>query len=156
MADHSAESDTFSSSIGRYADRSDAKDEVSLPLRSDEHVVVLRKSVRDRAMRIDFSLVDQTKLVTAASELARNTLKYGGGGEVMATTLYDGLRRGIRLKFADRGPGIIDIPQALTDGFTTGAGLGLGLGGAKRLVDEFEIMSNPGEGTVVTIVKWKR
>lgn len=156
MIEHSAEHSIFSSSIGRSDDISGASDRTLLPLHSDEHVVALRKVVRDRAIGIGLSLVDQTKLVTAASELARNTLKYGGGGEVVAIALSDGVRKGIRLTFIDNGPGIADINQALTDGFTTGAGLGLGLGGAKRLVDEFEIKSNPGEGTAVTIAKWKR
>jgi serine/threonine-protein kinase RsbT len=130
--------------------------EIRLPLQSDEHVVALRKIVRERATEIKLSLVDQTKLVTAASELARNTLKYGGGGEVQALYLSDGLKQGIRLSFVDHGPGISNVEQALTDGFTTGGGLGLGLGGAKRLVDEFDIQTKTGEGTAVTITKWKR
>lgn len=156
MADRSGTSRTFSSSIGSAEPLTEAVDESMMPLHSDEHVVALRKRVRERATELHLSLVDQTKLVTAASELARNTLKYGGGGEVRATMLSDGMRHGIRLSFADKGPGIADIQQALHDGFTTGGGLGLGLGGAKRLVDEFEIASAPGEGTTVTIVKWKR
>lgn len=127
-----------------------------LPLRGDEDVVGLRKVVRERAVAIALSLVDQTKLVTAASELARNTLKYGGGGEVYLDTLDDGVRRGVALIFVDAGPGIGDIEQALRDGFTTGGGLGLGLGGSRRLVDEFDIESRQGEGTAVSIVKWKR
>jgi serine/threonine-protein kinase RsbT len=102
------------------------------------------------------SLVDQTKLVTAASELARNTIKYGGGGEVHLDALEDGFRRGIGLLFVDSGPGISDLDMALRDGYTTGGGLGLGLGGSKRLVDEFEIDSRSGEGTAVSVVKWKR
>lgn len=129
---------------------------VTLPLRSDEDVVGLRKQVRERAVAIALSLVEQTKLVTAASELARNTLKYGGGGEVHLDALSDGIRQGIGLTFVDGGPGIPDIESALRDGFTTGGGLGLGLGGSKRLVDEFEIDSRPGEGTAVAVVKWKR
>jgi serine/threonine-protein kinase RsbT len=129
---------------------------VTLRLRSDEDVVGLRKQVRERAVAIALSLVDQTKLVTAASELARNTLKYGGGGEVHLDGLADGFRQGIGLIFVDNGPGIGDIDQALRDGFTTGGGLGLGLGGSKRLVDEFAIDSKPGEGTAVSVVKWKR
>jgi serine/threonine-protein kinase RsbT len=129
---------------------------VTLPLRSDEDVVGLRKQVRERAVAIALSLVEQTKLVTAASELARNTLKYGGGGEVHLDALSDGIRQGIGLTFVDAGPGIPDIESALRDGFTTGGGLGLGLGGSKRLVDEFEIDSRPGEGTAVAVVKWKR
>ena len=129
---------------------------MSLPLRSDEDVVGLRKHVRERAVAIALSLVDQTKLVTAASELARNTIKYGGGGEVHLDSLEDGFRRGVGLIFVDNGPGIPDLDQALRDGFTTGGGLGLGLGGSKRLVDEFDIDSRPGEGTAVSVVKWKR
>jgi serine/threonine-protein kinase RsbT len=129
---------------------------VTLPLRSDEDVVGLRKQVRERALAIALSLVDQTKLVTAASELARNTLKYGGGGHVHLDALADGVRHGIALIFVDGGPGIVDLDAALRDGYTTGGGLGLGLGGSKRLVDEFDIESRTGEGTAVCIVKWKR
>lgn len=129
---------------------------VTLRLRSDEDVVGLRKQVRERAVAIALSLVDQTKLVTAASELARNTIKYGGGGEVHLDSLADGIRTGIGLLFVDAGPGIKDIDSALRDGFTTGGGLGLGLGGSKRLADEFDIESRPGEGTAVLVVKWKR
>lgn len=129
---------------------------VTLPLRSDEDVVGLRKQVRERAVAIALSLVDQTKLVTAASELARNTIKYGGGGVVHLDALADGMRQGVGLIFVDGGPGIGDIDAALRDGYTTGGGLGLGLGGSKRLVDEFEIESRAGEGTAVCIVKWKR
>lgn len=129
---------------------------VTLRLRSDEDVVGLRKQVRERAVAIALSLVDQTKLVTAASELARNTIKYGGGGEVHLDGLDDGVRKGIGLLFVDAGQGIADIDSALRDGFTTGGGLGLGLGGSKRLVDEFDIDSRPKEGTAVLIVKWKR
>ena len=128
----------------------------TLPLRSDEDVVALRKQVRERAVAIALSLVEQTKLVTAASELARNTIKYGGGGEVHLDALDDGMRRGIGLIFVDHGPGIADVEQALRDGFTTGGGLGLGLGGSKRLVDDFEVASRPGAGTAVSIAKWKR
>lgn len=128
----------------------------TLPLRGDEDVVGLRKHVRERAVAIGLSLVDQTKLVTAASELARNTIKYGGGGAVHLDKLVDGFRNGIGLLFVDNGPGIPDLEQALRDGYTTGGGLGLGLGGSKRLVDEFEIDTRPGEGTAVLAVKWKR
>lgn len=131
-------------------------DEAALPLSSDEHVVGVRKWVREQAIGIKLSLVDQTKLVTAASELARNTIKYGGGGVVHVARIVDGTRFGISMTFADHGPGIADIEQALKDGFTSGGGLGLGLGGAKRLVDDFEIASTPGVGTAVSIVKWKR
>ena len=129
---------------------------VSLPLSTDEHVVALRKIVRERAIEIKLSLVDQTKLITAASELARNTLKYGGGGEAQISNMAGSMQEGICLSFIDTGPGIPDVEQALTDGFTSGGGLGLGLGGAKRLVDEFNIRTKVGEGTTVTIVKWKR
>ncbi len=127
-----------------------------LPLTTDEHVVAIRRAVRERALDIKLSLVEQTKLVTAASELARNTIKYGGGGEVHVICLSDGFRQGVRLAFVDDGPGIADLALALTDGYTTGGGLGLGLSGAKRLVDEFDIDTRPGEGTTVVIVKWKR
>ena len=136
--------------------RPDRTERTALPLRSDEDVVALRKHVRERAVAIALSLVDQTKLVTAASELARNTLKYGGGGTVYLDALGDGFRKGVGLIFADNGPGIPDLELALRDGYTTGGGLGLGLGGSKRLVDEFDIDSRPGEGTAVSVVKWKR
>jgi serine/threonine-protein kinase RsbT len=126
-----------------------------LPLESDEHVVAVRKAVREQAIDMKLSLVDQTKLVTAASELARNTIKYGGGGVVVLERLTDGLRKGLRLVFADTGPGIADIELALRDGYTSGGGLGLGLGGTKRLADDFHIDSRPGEGTAVAIIKWK-
>lgn len=144
-----------------YADllerrRQQRKARTTLPLRSDEDVVALRKQVRERAVAIALSLVEQTKLVTAASELARNTIKYGGGGEVHLDELDDGLRRGVGLIFVDLGPGIADIEQALRDGYTTGGGLGLGLGGSRRLVEEFEIASRTGQGTAVAVVKWKR
>ena len=129
---------------------------VTLRLQSDEDVVGLRKQVRERAVAIALSLVDQSKLVTAASELGRNTIKYGGGGEVHLDSLFDGVRQGIGLLFVDAGPGIADIDNALRDGFTTGGGLGLGLGGSKRLADEFDIDSRRGEGTAVLVVKWKR
>lgn len=127
----------------------------SLPLHTDEDVVRLRKLARDMLVRLGFSLVEQTKMVTAASELARNTLRYGGGGQAHLRELTESARRGIELIFADEGPGIADIDLALTDGYTSGGGLGLGLSGAKRLSDEFEIRTAPGEGTEVTIRKWK-
>jgi serine/threonine-protein kinase RsbT len=136
--------------------RPERTERTALPLRSDEDVVALRKHVRERAVAIALSLVDQTKLVTAASELARNTLKYGGGGTVYLDALGDGFRKGVGLIFVDNGPGIPDLDLALRDGYTTGGGLGLGLGGSKRLVDEFDIDSRPGEGTAVSVVKWKR
>lgn len=126
-----------------------------LPLRSDDDVVRVRTRVRQEAVTIGLSLVDQTKLVTAASELARNTLRYGGGGEAQLQLLTLPGKCGIRLIFSDSGPGIADITLALTDGFTTGGGLGLGLGGAKRLVDEFSLVSEVGVGTAVEITKWK-
>jgi serine/threonine-protein kinase RsbT len=126
-----------------------------LPIRSGEDVVRLRQAVRDRAIAAGLSLVDQTKIVTAASELGRNTLQYGGGGKVLMAVVANGARRGVRLEFIDEGPGIPDIAKALTDGYTSGGGLGLGLGGAKRLSDEFEIDSAPGKGTRVTIVRWR-
>ena len=115
----------------------------------------VRQAVREMAQSAGFSLVDQTKLVTAASELARNTLEYGGGGEAEIEVLENGTRRGVRVTFADQGPGIPDIEEALRDGFTTGGGLGLGLGGARRLTNEFEIDSKPGAGTRVRIVRWR-
>jgi serine/threonine-protein kinase RsbT len=111
--------------------------------------------VRQFALELGFSLIDQTKIVTAASELARNTLDYGGGGTAQLEALEEGLRRGLRLTFEDSGPGIPDIDLALKDGFTTGNGLGMGLSGSKRLVNEFNIVSRVGEGTKVTITKWK-
>lgn len=128
----------------------------SVPLRTDEDVVGLRRHVRERAVAIGLSLVDQTKLITAASELARNTIKYGGGGAVYLDKLADGMRQGVGLVFVDGGPGIPDLALALRDGYTSGGGLGLGLGGAKRLVDEFEIDTRLGEGTAIAVVKWKR
>ncbi|MFN6466353.1 MAG: anti-sigma regulatory factor [Nostoc sp. DedVER02] len=127
----------------------------TLNIQSSSDVVLVRQAVRQLGVEIGFSLVDQTKIVTAASELARNTLDYGGGGTVKLEILQEGRRRGLRLTFEDRGPGIPDIDLALKDGFTTGGGLGMGLGGAKRLANEFEIQSAAGEGTRVTIVRWK-
>jgi len=129
------------------------KDDV-VEVRSSEDVVRVRHEVRSRAATAGFSLVDQTKLVTAASEIARNTVIYGGGGTARVQMLRNGSRRGVRLIFEDQGPGIADIERALTDGFTSGSGLGLGLGGAKRLCNEFEIKSLPGEGTTVTLTRW--
>lgn len=129
--------------------------EDDFPLRSGEDVVRLRQAVRERAVAAGFSLVDQTKIVTAASELGRNTVQHGGGGQVRVAVLLNGTRRGLRLEFSDTGPGIADLKQALQDGFTTGGGLGLGLSGARRLCDEFDIESEPGRGTRVSIVRWK-
>jgi serine/threonine-protein kinase RsbT len=122
----------------------------------DEDVVRVRQLVRAHAVAAKLSLVDQTKLVTAASELARNTLVYGGGGEAGIETIDNGNRVGVRIVFSDKGPGIADIQLALTDGYTSGGGLGLGLGGARRLVDEFELDTTPSVGTTVSIIKWAR
>ena len=126
----------------------------NVPLVSEGDVVAVRRRVREVASQLGFSLVDQTKVVTAASELARNTLIHGQGGEMRLNQL-NGPRLGLRLTFEDKGPGIPDISLALRDGFTTGSGLGLGLGGAKRLVNEFEIVSRVGEGTKITVTRWK-
>jgi serine/threonine-protein kinase RsbT len=126
-----------------------------LPVASDGDVVSVRQRVRALAVEAGFSLVDQTKLVTAASELARNTVVHGGGGTAELELLVDGARRGVRLTFRDHGPGIPDVAEAMRDGFTTGRGLGLGLGGARRLCSEFEIQSRPGEGTVVRVARWR-
>ncbi|MFU8872246.1 anti-sigma regulatory factor [Micromonospora sp. SL4-19] len=125
-------------------------------IRTDEDVVRVRQLVRTTAVAVKLSLVDQTKLVTAASELARNTLIYGGGGTAEVATVDDGRRRGVRIVFADDGPGIADLDLAFTDGYTTGSGLGLGLSGARRLVDDFDIKTAVGEGTRITITKWSR
>lgn len=122
---------------------------------TESDVVKVRQHVRAFALEGKFSLVDQTKIVTAASELGRNLLIYGGGGEVRMEILNQGARTGLKVVFEDHGPGIADIDQALTDGFTSGGGMGLGLGGARRLVSEFEIISKPSEGTRVTIIKWR-
>jgi len=118
-------------------------------------IVRVRQTVREWAVSLGFSLVEQTKLVTAASELARNTLDHGGGGNVRLQALNNDTRRGLKLTFVDEGPGIADLEQALKDGFTTGNGMGLGLGGAKRLANEFEIESAPGRGTKVIITRWR-
>jgi serine/threonine-protein kinase RsbT len=123
------------------------------PLRSAHDIVMARQVVRRLSQELRFSLVDQTKMVTAASELARNTLTYGGGGNMYWHTLMNGAKRGLRLVFADQGPGIADLDLALTDGWTSGTGLGLGLTGARRLVNEFDIETSP-TGTRVTIVRW--
>ena len=124
-------------------------------IRQSDDVVRVRQLTRTFALEVGLSLVDQTKIVTASSELARNTLDYGGGGQVTVELIDRGGRRGVRLTFEDKGPGIADIEQALKDGFTTGKGMGLGLGGAKRLCNEFSIDSKPGEGTKVIIARWK-
>ncbi|MEW2614488.1 ATP-binding protein [Streptomyces sp. NPDC047880] len=128
--------------------------QASLPIGSDADLAWVRQQVRQAAAELGFGLVQQTKLVTAASELARNTLVHGGGGHVQITPLDTGAARGLRLAFVDTGPGIRDLDQALTDGYTSGGGLGLGLSGAKRLVQEFEVDSRPGEGTTVTVTAW--
>ena len=126
-----------------------------LDVYSDEDVVRVRQVTRRWAVALTFSLVDQTKIVTAASELARNTLIHGGGGSTRIEELLEGSRRGLRLTVEDKGPGIPDVPQALRDGHSTGTGLGLGLGGARRLSSEFDITSVPGQGTRVSITRWK-
>jgi len=126
-----------------------------IALRSTEDIIKARQLVRDCAVQQGLSLVDQTKIVTAASELARNTLVHGGGGEMHLEALQDGARRGVRARFVDWGPGIADVEQAMKDGYSTGGGLGLGLSGSKRLVNEFMIESKPGKGTTVVIVRWK-
>lgn len=128
----------------------------ALPLRSDNDVVRVRSIVRQYCLDIGLSLVEQTKVVTAASELARNTLRHGGGGEASVQIIDSGNARGVSMKFWDRGPGIADVALALTDGYTSGGGLGLGLGGAKRLVDDFDLQTEVGVGTAVTITKWKQ
>lgn len=126
-----------------------------LPLKNSNDIVLARQKVRQWAIDLRFSLVDQTKLVTAASELARNALDYGKGGEMTIETVNSGARSGLRLIFEDHGPGIADIEQAMRDGFTSGSGMGLGLGGSKRLVNEFNIESAVGKGTRVTVARWK-
>jgi serine/threonine-protein kinase RsbT len=127
----------------------------SLPVRTPEEVVLIRQAARKWAVEAGFSIIDQTKIVTAASELARNAIIYGGGGTVTINLVTNGARKGMRLIFADKGPGIPDIALALKDGYTTGNGLGLGLSGSKRLMNDFDIVSKPGEGTTVTVTKWK-
>ena len=127
----------------------------TIPVHSSEDIVWVRQTVRTWAVELGFGLVDQTKLVTAASELARNTVDYGGGGTVQLEAINNGANRGLRLTFEDHGPGIPDVELALQNGYTTGSGLGLGLGGTKRLVNEFDIQSRSGEGTRVCITRWK-
>jgi serine/threonine-protein kinase RsbT len=127
----------------------------TLPIRASVDVVRVRQLVREWAVALGFSLIDQTKVVTAASELARNTVDYGGGGTARLESLLDGARRGLRIVFEDKGPGIADVKRALEDGFTSGNGLGLGLGGARRLSNDFSIESRVGEGTRVIITRWK-
>ena len=127
----------------------------SLEIRTTEDIVRVRQAVRQCAVSLGFGLADQTKVVTASSELARNTLDYGGGGTVRVDVVANGARSGVRLVFEDQGPGILDLELALKDGYSSGTGMGLGLGGAKRLSNEFEISSKPGEGTRVCILRWK-
>jgi len=127
----------------------------TMPIRNSDDIVRVRQEVRKRAAAAGLGIVDQTKFVTAASEIARNALDYGGGGTVRMEAIQDGLRNGLRLVFEDKGPGITNIDLALTDGYTTGGGLGLGLSGSRRLCNEFAIESKPGEGTRVTIARWK-
>jgi serine/threonine-protein kinase RsbT len=127
----------------------------TFPVMSSADVVKVRQIVRQWAAELKFSLVEQTKLVTATSELARNALEHGGGGSMNAEFVEDGLRKGIKLVFDDKGPGIANIELALKDGYTTGGGMGLGLSGSKRLVSDFQISSEPGRGTTVTITRWK-
>jgi len=126
-----------------------------MPVRNSDDVVRVRQAVRSRAVGAGLSLVDQTKIITAASEIARNTVDYGGGGEVRLQVLRDGNRRGVRLTFVDKGPGIADLSLALTDGYTSAKGLGLGLSGARRLCNEFDLRSTPGAGTTVMLARWK-
>ena len=126
----------------------------TLPVRKEADLLLVRQFVRERTAELGFGVRDQTKLVTAASELGRNTLIHGGGGTMLLETLVKNDRRGLRLTFEDQGPGIADLEQAMTDGFTTRGGLGLGLGGSKRLVNEFEVVSRVGEGTRVTVTRW--
>jgi serine/threonine-protein kinase RsbT len=128
--------------------------EETLGIQSDADVVRVRQVTRELAVALGFRLVDQTKIVTAASELARNTFVHGGGGAALLEAFEDGARRGLRLTFTDKGPGIADVARALADGYTTGSGLGLGRGGAQRLSNEFEISSAPGQGTRVRIFRW--
>lgn len=129
---------------------------IELPIGADEDIVRIRQLVRTKAQEVKLSLVDQTKVVTAASELARNTLTYGGGGRVVIDVPTNGRRVGIRARFIDEGPGIPDLDLALTEGWTSGKGMGLGLSGSRRLVDEFTLDTEVGRGTTVTIVKWSR
>ncbi|MFC4949147.1 anti-sigma regulatory factor [Pseudonocardia sp. GCM10023141] len=128
----------------------------TLPIQSSDDVVRVRQLVRSLAIEAKLSLVEQTKVITAASELARNTLVYGGSGIATVEPVERNGRRGVRASFADSGPGIPDVAQALTDGYTSGNGLGLGLGGARRLVDEFDLTTAVGAGTTVTVTKWAR
>ena len=127
----------------------------TVPINNDSDVVTVRQRVRAWTMEMKFSIIDQTRIVTAASELARNALEHGGGGSVELALLIQGVRRGIRMSFSDRGPGIPDVALALKDGYSTGEGMGLGLGGSKRLMNEFDIKTHIGGGTTVTAIRWK-
>jgi len=127
----------------------------TVPIASSSDVVLARQKVRQWAIEMKFTLVDQTKLVTAASELARNALEHGKGGQMVIEQVENSIKSGLKLVFEDRGPGITDVDAALRDGYTTGGGMGLGLGGSKRLVNDFQIESEPGKGTRVTVVRWK-
>lgn len=127
----------------------------SIAIRASDDIVRVRQAVRTKTVALGFGLVDQTKVVTASSELARNTLDYGGGGTALLETVANGIRSGLRITFEDQGPGISNTDLALTDGYTTGNGMGLGLGGARRLSHEFELWSKPGQGTRVSILRWK-
>jgi serine/threonine-protein kinase RsbT len=126
-----------------------------MPLRSEHDIVMARQAVRRMTQKLIFSLVDQTKMVTAASELARNALIYGGGGYMRWQVLSEGIRNGLKLSFIDEGPGIANTELAMSDGWTSGSGLGMGLSGARRLVNEFEIDTRVGAGTRVSITRWK-
>ena len=128
---------------------------IQMALNSQDDVVSVRQAVRSAAVQLGLNLIDQTKIVTAASELARNTVIHGKGGFAFIETVQETGKHGIRLTFEDRGPGIADLERAMTDGFTSGGGLGLGLGGSKRLASDFSIQSKPGEGTRVVITRWK-
>ncbi len=127
----------------------------TLPLQNEQHIVISRQTVRSLCQLLKFSLVEQTKMITAASELSRNTLIHGGGGSMRWAVVEAGIRSGLQLHFEDQGPGIRDIKLAMTDGWTSGGGMGLGLPGSKRLVSDFEVESTPGQGTRVSITKWK-
>lgn len=141
--------------MGRSPKRLMALKNETFPIKSSNDVVRVRQIVRTWAAELKFSLVDQTKIVTATSELARNTLEHGGGGQMTAQMVENGLKKGIKLTFEDQGPGIANIELALKDGYTSARGMGLGLSGSKRLVNEFEIKSESGRGTTVTIIRWK-
>lgn len=126
-----------------------------VPIQSSSDVVLVRQRVRVWATEMKFSLVEQTKIVTAASELGRNTLEHGGGGSLELALISNGIRQGIRMRFSDNGPGIQDVELAMRDGYTSGQGMGLGLGGSKRLMNEFVIETKEGGGTTVTTIRWK-